>query len=96
MRGVNTAGYGEFSPTLFTGTTSVSAPSLQLLSTQSPGLVHVQFAGSVDVGYTLEVSSDLTTWSDLATNLTSVGGVFSYDDAAASNAPARFYRLRWP
>ncbi len=44
--------------------------------------------------FTVEYSSDLTTWNDLAASLPSGGLTTQYTDTAAASAPIRFYRIR--
>ena len=95
VRAANTVGLGNYGPTLITATPGVGTPAYQLLTTLVSGSFRMQFTGSADLGYSLYASSDLSNWSNLATVL-ATNGLFTYDDLAATNAPARFYRLRWP
>ena len=56
------------------------------------GAVQISFTGDAYWTYTIETSTNLTSWSAL-TNLTSANGVFSFT-AATTNAPQQFFRAR--
>ncbi|MEY4916989.1 MAG: hypothetical protein RL616_902, partial [Verrucomicrobiota bacterium] len=43
--------------------------------------------------YTIEVSTNLTSWSAL-TNLTSANGLFNFTADSITNAPQQFFRAR--
>ena len=50
-------------------------------------------AGLEGRSYTVQVSTNLTTWADVAT-LVASGGALSFTNAAGAAAPARFFRLK--
>ncbi len=57
------------------------------------GAVQIGFTGDAFWTYTIEVSTNLTSWSAL-TNLTSANGIFNFTVAPATNSPQQFYRAR--
>ena len=63
----------------------------------APGSSSVQFnlTGTSGSTYTLSVSTNLVTWSNLVTFIMTNGAV-QYNDSTASNYPTRFYRLISP
>jgi sugar lactone lactonase YvrE len=67
----------------------------QTISVQGSGVVHFSLAGTTNATYTLQVSTNLMTWSNLVT-FGMTNGTFLYDDATATNYKARFYRLDTP
>jgi len=54
----------------------------------------LSLSGEPGVSYSLEVSSDLTSWSPLSTLTTGSNGALSFVDPAATNALHRFYRAK--
>jgi hypothetical protein len=61
--------------------------------TPSNGTVQISFTGDAYWTYTIEISTNLTSWSDY-TNLTSVDGNFNFTAGAVTNAPQQFFRAR--
>jgi hypothetical protein len=59
------------------------------------GTVQFGLTGTPDSLYTLQVSTNLVTWTNLVT-LTMTNGAVQYNDATATNYPDRFYRLVSP
>jgi GH25 family lysozyme M1 (1,4-beta-N-acetylmuramidase) len=57
------------------------------------GGVQISFTGDAFWTYTIEVSTNLTSWSPL-TNLTSADGRFNFTTSLATNSPQQFYRAR--
>ncbi len=57
------------------------------------GAVQITFAGDAYWTYTIETSTDLTSWNVL-TNLTSVNGLFSFTAGSSTNSPQKFFRAR--
>ena len=57
------------------------------------GYVHLLWNGHPVFSYTLQASSNLLFWADLA-NVTGSNGVFQYFDPSATNQPRRYYRTR--
>jgi hypothetical protein len=68
------------------------AAQFQTISLQSDG-VQISFTGDAYWTYTVETSTNLTTWSAL-TNLTSPDGLFNFSAGAITNSPQQFYRAR--
>lgn len=64
-----------------TGLTSLGRGQFEFGLTNTPGL-----------NFTVLVSTNLTNW----TVLTNAAPEFLFNDATATNAPQRYYRLRWP
>jgi hypothetical protein len=61
--------------------------------TTSAGVVQIAFTGDAYWPYTIEVSTNLTSWSML-TNLTSLNGLFNFTAGSTTNAPQQFFRAR--
>jgi hypothetical protein len=57
------------------------------------GAMQINFTGDAYWTYTVEVSTNLTSWGDL-TNLTSASGVFNFAAGSVTNAPQQFFRAR--
>ena len=71
-------------------------PSVSSANLLHNGSFTLQFSGGPNRGYALQVSTNLTTWTNL-TNLTAgANGVFSYTDTNTANYHTRFYRLETP
>lgn len=63
---------------------------------QPNGSVKLSFLAWPGVNYTLQASTNLQTWQNLATLVPPSDGIFDYLDVTATNYPTRFYRLSWP
>ena len=59
----------------------------------SGGGVQINFTGDAYWTYTIEVSTNLTTWSTF-TNLTSTNGLFYFTVSSFNNTPQQFFRAR--
>ncbi len=102
---VSTANVGNYSVTAtnIVGTATSAPAALQLqaptaaqfqsITVQSDGSVQISFTGDAVWTYTIETSTDLTTWNAL-TNLTSANGMFNFTAGSTTNAPQQFYRAR--
>jgi uncharacterized lipoprotein YddW (UPF0748 family) len=64
-----------------------------LIDRQPNGHVQLLWNGHPVFSYTLQTSSNLLSWSDLA-NVSGTNGVFQFSDSSATNQPRRFYRTR--
>ena len=69
-----------------------AAAQFQILTTQN-GTLQISFTGDAFWNYTVEVSTNLTTWSAL-TNLTSVSGQFNFSADFNFATPQQFFRAR--
>jgi GH25 family lysozyme M1 (1,4-beta-N-acetylmuramidase) len=69
-----------------------NAAQFQFISA-SGGAVQISFSGDAVWTYTIEVSTNLTSWSAL-TNLTSTNGLFNFTAGFTTNAPQQFFRAR--
>lgn len=58
------------------------------------GVVRFRLLGVTGTNYVIQASSDLQTWSDIATNLIATGGATNFIDFSATNQPCRYYRAR--
>lgn len=63
---------------------------------QPNGSVKLNFFAWPGVNYTLQASTNLQSWQNLATLVPPADGLFDYIDTTATNYPTRFYRLVWP
>lgn len=68
-------------------------PQLSLLGLVN-GAPTLRLTGLSQVQFALDVSTNLTNWLPLKTNL-ATGGSFDYVDSSAANAARKFYRARW-
>ncbi len=92
----NLAGFAISSTATLTFTNPPAQPGVfQSLVVQPNGTVHLGLSGTSGDTYTLTVSTNLITWSNLAT-FSMTNGAVQYNDPTASNFPVRFYRLVSP
>ena len=77
-----------------TVTARPNPPTLSTLALQPDGSMQLLFSGDAGFTYRIEISTDLVTWTELA-SVYSENGSVEYFDGTAPDAPARFYRLRW-
>ncbi len=70
-----------------------AAAQFQSISAQPDGSLEIIFNGDAGWDYTVEVSTNLTSW-DVLTNLTSGTGVFNLTINSMTNSPQQFYRTR--
>jgi GH25 family lysozyme M1 (1,4-beta-N-acetylmuramidase) len=98
----NTGNYSVIATNIAGGITSTnallalvppSAAQFMSVTVDGGGAVQVNFTGDAYWTYTIEVSTNLTSWTDL-TNLTSASGVFGFTAGSVTNAPQQFFRAR--
>jgi GH25 family lysozyme M1 (1,4-beta-N-acetylmuramidase) len=72
-----------------------AAAQFQSIQLQPDGSLQISFTGDANTNwtYTIETSTNLTTWTDL-TNLSSANGVFSFSLDSVTNNPQQFFRAR--
>jgi len=58
-------------------------------------LFQFQMTGSDPTHYTVLVSTNFQGWNVLGPAVQTTNGLFPFVDPDASQAPQRFYRLRW-
>lgn len=79
--------------------TLTNAPSqagvFESIAVQADGTVQLGLSGTAGNTYTLDTSTNLKTWTPLAT-FSMTNGAILYNDTTASNFPTRFYRLVSP
>jgi hypothetical protein len=66
--------------------------SITAFSSAVPGLFQFGLTNAVGLNFTVMVSTNLVDWGELP----DASPQFLFSDPAATNAPTRFYRLRWP
>ena len=71
-------------------------PVIAQIVRNADGSVTLNCSGTAGVNYTAQASTDLTTWTNIATNVADATGQLQVTDAAAATLPARFYRLATP
>ena len=69
---------------------ALDQPSIAVAGKALP--FELRISGSAAHRYTLEVSTNLVTWSALRTNQADPNGEWNFVDADSTNLPARFYR----
>ncbi len=70
--------------------------SITALVNNGNGTFTIYFAGTSNVQYIVEVSSNLFDWVSVSTNTAGAGGLWSFTDQATAGAPVRFYRSVCP
>ncbi len=68
------------------------SPPLQLTALGQASPLQLLISGGPNRRCIIESSGDMSQWSPIHTNTTSVGGTFTFVDFQASNAPSRYYR----
>ncbi len=71
-------------------------PVLAGCSVLGPGQFRLQATGTNGLTYTLQTFTNLVNWVDRTNVVADPGGAIDCAMAMETNAPARFYRLRWP
>lgn len=83
-----------------TGTITLTANSASGLGVQisafafTSGVASMSFAGIPGYKYHVQVSTNLSTWTDVLITNAPAGGVFQFNDNVAP-LPAAYYRLLW-
>jgi hypothetical protein len=72
----------------------VPEPPLLQISAPQNGILALVGQGSPGLGYTLQVSTNLTHWQDYTNLVAGTNGLIEFPDACVH--PMRLYRLRWP
>jgi hypothetical protein len=84
---------GPFAPEA----TFVVPPAIQGITLEVDGTVRIAMLGAPNVaGYVVEGSTNLVTWSGVATLTADVNGQFSYVETNVSTIPVRYYRVHSP
>ncbi len=92
----NLAGFAISSSATLTFTNPPAQPGVfQSMVVQPNGTVQLGLSGTSGDTYTLTVSTNLVTWSNLVT-FSMTNGAVQYFDSTATNFPRRFYRLVSP
>jgi hypothetical protein len=73
-----------------------TAPVLTSFSATLNGSFQMQLLASSNFPVSIFVSTDLLTWTAVATNLSGKNGVFQFVDTNTAGFPRRFYRARAP
>lgn len=60
------------------------------------GIQRIQIQGVALKPHRVQTSTDLITFSTVATVTASANGTFTYDDASAGSVPIKFYRIKYP
>ena len=93
--GNNTIRFGTNATLTFTNLPPPQPGVFQSIVVQADGAVQLDLSGTSGATYTLEVSTNLTNWTALAT-LSLTNGSAQYLDFNATNFPTRFYILVSP
>ncbi len=80
-----TANYADLASPVISGTQWIDPSNLKLVC-----------AALADQPWVLQGSVDLSTWTDLATNLADGLGLLQFTNAAAASPPLQFFRVRSP
>jgi hypothetical protein len=83
---------GNYSLSIDIGTLTIRAAGVTAIAWLENGHAHITGAGDAGVNYSIEASSDLTTWSPIATVTADQNGMLEFEDSDASQFPNRFYR----
>jgi len=74
----------------------LEAKRCPLARVSAPGQFQLQGSRAVGLTYTLQTSTNLVDWVDRINVVAGAGGLLECLMAMDPNAPACFYRLRWP
>ncbi len=74
----------------------VSPPTLSSVARQPDRSILVKGAGTAGLTYTLQTSTNLVDWENHTNVVADPGGLIECVEHMDTNAPACFYRLRWP
>jgi len=69
---------------------------LEQCSKSAPGQIRLCGTGTPNLTYTLQTSSNLVNWVDHTNLVAGPGGLIECLMGMETNAPACFYRLKWP
>ena len=96
--GCRASDYGGWSLSASAVLSVISPAPARLMSVAPPagGRFHLGFTGSQAFAYSLQASTNLLDWSVIASGLVGSNGWFGWDDLAATNLSARYYRVVWP
>ena len=75
---------------------ATSQPTVAAVTRQPDQRLLLQCAATAGLTYTLQTSTNLVNWVDHTNVVADPGGVIECLTDMETNAPARFYRLRWP
>jgi hypothetical protein len=89
----NSTGVGNGADLTFT---TVAWPAITTTTLLPGPQLALQFSGSSNVSYTLEVSTNLINWTVRSNFVMQPNGLFQFVESGLTNPPVRFYRLRWP
>jgi hypothetical protein len=74
----------------------LSQPTHMGLTRQANGRLRLQANGAADLTYTVQSSTDLVNWVNHTNVVATPDGLIDCRVDTDTNAPAGFYRLRWP
>jgi hypothetical protein len=81
------------------GTLTITAPgpvTIGAVGFVVAGRLRITGTGDANVNYRIVASADLISWVEIGRALTDGSGAFEYEDQAAGNFPARYYRVAMP
>lgn len=76
--------------------TVVPAPVFTACYVPAPGQFRLQATGAAGLTYTLQTSTNMVNWVNHTNLPAGPGGLIECVENMEPNAPANFYRLRWP
>ena len=71
-------------------------PTLTTLGFTTNGSFQIKLASSTNTSFSLQASTNFTTWTNIGTGITDVTGSLTFQDTNAAVFPLRFYRADWP
>jgi hypothetical protein len=71
-------------------------PQITSITRLTNNWIQFQAAGVSNLTYTIQASTNLLTWTNLATVPANTSGIFSYTDTNTALFPRRFYRALSP
>jgi hypothetical protein len=75
---------------------SPSAPVFTGCTVSAPGQFQLQATGTAGLTYTVQASTNLVNWMNYTNVTADLDGRLIWAEEMHGDAPARFYRLRWP
>ena len=71
-------------------------PTLAYLGFATNGSFGVKLTSSTNTSFSLQASTNFTTWTNIGSGVTDATGSLTFQDANAASFPRRFYRASWP
>jgi N-acetylneuraminic acid mutarotase len=91
-------GLGNSGPSssVFSITLPPPVPAVTTLGFATNGSFQVKLTSSTNTSFSLQASTNFTTWTNIGSGVTDATGSLTFQDVNAAAFPQRFYRAYWP